>query len=130
MHSIAPILLRCILALALVMGGLPVWGTSAMPSQHDTALAQDVSNGDNADCHAEIAERQPGAGDDKPAHDCCEKDAGCEHESCRCLCPATSLVVPVRLGTALMVAKSLAPSVLNAPAPHDVITTLLRPPRA
>ncbi|NEZ03812.1 CopL family metal-binding regulatory protein [Wenzhouxiangella sp. XN201] len=130
MHSIASILLRCILALALVMGGLPVWGASATPSQYDATLAQVASDGDNADCHSDMAEHQPDADYEESAHDCCEKDAGCEHETCRCLCPATSLVVPVRLGTTLPAAKSHPPSPLNAPAPHDIISSLLRPPRA
>lgn len=131
MNSFAPILLRCVLAIALVMGGLPAWGTSAMSFQHDAGVMQDAGQGGKPDCQTAVERHQQHDADPaESAHECCDEDAGCEHESCRCLCPATSLVVPVRIASAAPVSRGLPPSVLNAPAPRDIITTLLRPPRA
>lgn len=131
MNSIAPILLRCVLAIALVMGGLPAWGTSTMGSQHGASVMQDAGEGGKSDCEAAVDRHQQHDADPTgSAHDCCEKDAGCEHDSCRCVCPATSVVVPVRIASAAPILRSLPPSVLNATAPRNIITTLLRPPRA
>lgn len=131
MNSFAPILLRCILAIALVTGGLPAWGVSTMTTLADTAGSQDTRDGDKADCQETMAEHQQhGGASDDPAQDCCEKETSCQHDACRCLCPATNLVVPIRVAPVSSLARSHPPAVLNAPAPNNVITTLLRPPRA
>lgn len=130
MNVIAPILLRGILAFALVMGGLPAWGMSAMTAQHDSSIAQDSSQDHKADCHSAESAPQADVASDEPKPECCQDGEGCESGSCRCLCPAPNLVVPVRTATSAPARRTLPASILSAPAPRNVITTLLRPPRA
>ncbi|RFF28019.1 CopL family metal-binding regulatory protein [Wenzhouxiangella sp. 15190] len=128
-------LLRYILAIALVAGGLSAWSIHANPIVMDQSTQAVSSAGDQqgSDCHPDNTE--PASDSTSEAHggDCCDEDkqeGDCTDEKCSCVCPALTLVVPIGSAPAAPAVAQAHAAALAAPAPQKVITTLLRPPRA
>lgn len=130
MIGIARTLLNALLAVALLSGGLPAWAGNAM-SEHSIAAAESDSSEQQqrgSDCHSD---NDPiDAAGKASMHDCCDSDENCEHDGCRCLCPALSLVVPIRATATAWAAPASPAWASTAPSPTSITSTLLRPPRA
>jgi hypothetical protein len=105
-------LLRCLLALALVSGGLPTLGTGTTVAVDDQAAAM-------TNCHDLVAPDSPSA----EAAECC---GGVD---CRCDClqhmPGAALAAPT-LTTAVLPARVPAPRLLERSS--HLSSTTLRPP--
>lgn len=128
MTGISRTLLNGLLAVALLTGGLPAWAGNA-PGEHPMAAAEsDAGEQRGADCHSDSTPVD--AASHESEHECCDSAEVCEHDDCRCLCPALSLVLPVR-ATATAWSAPASPTWSSiSPSPTKIITTLLRPPRA
>jgi len=131
--SIAAIALRCLLATALVTGGLSAWSmpdmSMAMGSSPQAGANDSAQQG--SDCHPDGSGMSMDQASDQSPQDCCDKPEGeCTHEKCDCVCPGLTIVVPAGSAAAMLANPQGPPPALSAPAPQQVTTTLLRPPRA
>lgn len=127
------ILLRCLLAFAMVTGSIPALSVGDMLTSSDIASEETGSAPDvkNSECHSADSETSPESTSSTSDEDCCsEKGDGCTHENCNCVCPALTIVVPTRSAPAALTNVRVSYSALTVPAPQKVITTPLRPPRA
>jgi hypothetical protein len=113
----AALLLRCLLALALVAGGVPTFGMASAVSTEVQAAAM-------TGCH-ELAASDSNAADHAAATDCCGS-ADC---LCDCLqhMPAAALAVST-LPTPVFPSPSLSPPSFERTGPRPAST--LRPPIA
>lgn len=132
-NSIAPILLRCVLVIALVTGGASIGSASAVAMTMDSSSqAQSHTPDDSdADCHPSDGETAKDSPSTTPGDNCCsDQEDACTHENCNCVCPALTIVVPMRSAPSTLSIAQGPSSVLSTVTPQRIITTLLRPPRA
>ncbi len=126
--------LRCMLAVAVLAGGLSAWTSGAAhgpaPEQFESQSNDTDSHTDAGNCHptGQAAGSESDSRDGEP--DCCDDPADCQHESCDCACPALTLVVPPLVATAQHTPTPLGSSSLSARSPRHVTETPLRPPQA
>ncbi|QKK02781.1 MAG: hypothetical protein HND55_09070 [Pseudomonadota bacterium] len=136
MHSLIAMLIRGLLAITLVTGGLSAWSMNAtsMAMGLSSQAAPDISGQQDADNHHADSQAAAHAPSEQPQHDCCEDQEGdCAqdmYEKCDCVCPALSIFVPVDNPPAITAAAQGPVASIFVSAPQRVITTLLRPPRA
>lgn len=128
MTGISRTLLHGLLAVTLLAGGLPAWAGSTPAVNGETAVAADSGDQGSPNCHTDGAPVEAAASE--PMHDCCETDEPCEHDDCRCVCPALSLVVPIPATVTAWTAPHSPAWMLSASSPIAITSNLLRPPRA
>jgi len=131
--SIAAIALRCLLATALVTGGLSAWSMSDAPMALDSSsqTTSSASDGQDAGCHPAGSETAADSASEKSPADCCNEPEGdCTHEKCDCVCPGLTIVVPAGIAAAILANPQGLAFAFATAAPQKVTTTLLRPPRA
>jgi hypothetical protein len=111
------LLLRCLLALALVVYGLPTFASSH--AGHGDAAAVEAAGSDDAPCHDQAPEPVPAVSD------CC--DGGGPACGCDCLQAAPGLVIAGMFAGSVLAnpGPRVAPA---AAAPRSSFAPSLRPP--
>jgi hypothetical protein len=109
------LLLRCLLALALVVSGLPTFASSS----HGGAADVEVAGSDDAPCHDQAPEPVTAVSD------CC--DGGGSVCGCDCLQSAPGLVI-AGISSGSVLTDPGPPVALAAAAPRSSFVPSLRPP--
>lgn len=132
MKPFAAILLRSLLAVALVGGGLSSWtmGASAMSMSASSPAAMHSHGETVGPCHHLAGQDADDSLTLAASIDHCADSDECQYPSCNHLCTSAGLAVPVRAHSSARPPATCPPVAFVAPSPHNLTSPPQRPPRA